>query len=302
VCGNGVVEAGEECDPPGTGCTGTCQIDPDVCPEGVGTLTCGETVMGDSAAAGSTDVNMTYSCSPFGYSGNEVAYTFISPVATTVTFALGALTGDLDLFVLTGAPACATTTCVDGSFNAGTASESVTVAVAAGVPYYVVADGYAGATSTFTLTVTCGDGSCADPFPVDASGPMSVDIVVDTCPGGSDSTSPALGDCTAGGADGPDLVYRLDLGYAADVSLDLVDFDGSVAIDVVLYVRDVCTSGGLADAEGCSDDVGGMLRHGHLDLTLAAGSYYVIVDEWLYSDGTGTTYDCGNVWLNITTL
>jgi hypothetical protein len=301
ACPNGVCEAGETC----STCAADCGTCPSPCPQNEGTLACGATVMGNNAMLGSTDLNDMYSCAGWMNTGSEVAYTFIAATSGDVTFDLTALTADLDLFVLSGAPACGPTSCVAVSGAGGFTPESVTVAVTAGETYYVLADGYGAATtSDFMLTATCafpvptGTGTCADPFVIAAStGGYLVDDR-DLCGQVSDSSAPSLSDCTGAG-NGPDVVYRLDLATGGDVSLDLWDNTGLAAIDVVLYLRSSCASSMPGDQLACSNDITLQPRHAHIDTTLAAGSYYVVVDESDYVDGVGQTWSCGVVELTV---
>jgi len=307
-CGDGVVDPGETCDPPAPlSCDASCQII-SACAMDVGTIGCGSVVMGTNSMMGSTTMVSSWTgCPGFtGESGPEVAYTFVAPFDESVTFTLSDLGADLDLGVLTGAPECDPSTCVDFSYSGGTTPENVgPLSTLAGQPYYVVIDGFGGGMGAYTLSATCaapppppitGLGSCADPFVIDGS--SSFTLVDDryTCAAGDDSTAPAISDCAGAGV-GPDLVYRLDLAFAASVTLDLWDNDGTVAIDTVAYVRDSCGGTGTT-TYGCSDDVAGQPRHAHLDLALAAGSYFIWVDESDAVTGLGT-WTCGNVELTL---
>jgi hypothetical protein len=308
-CGDGVVNPGETCDPPdGVSCDASCQII-SACAMDVGTIGCGSVVSGTNTMAGSTDVVDAWTGCPtvVGESGAEVAYAFVSPFSEYVTFDVTGLGADLDLAVLTGPPQCDPSTCIDFSNNSGLTPESVgPLETVGGQPYYVVIDGYASAASAYTLSATCtgplpppitGTGSCADPFVIDGSSAFALIDDRLTCAGGDDSTAPSLADCTGAG-NGPDLVYRLDLGFDASVSLDLWDNDGTAGIDVVLYLGTTCGGGEL----DCNDDVGGQPRHAHLDTTLLAGVYYLTIDESLYTDGGGVMFTCGTTELTITAM
>ncbi|HEV8322787.1 MAG TPA: hypothetical protein VG389_14310 [Myxococcota bacterium] len=310
-CGNGMVDPGESCDPPAPGtCDSSCQII-SACGADVGTFTCGDVVMGTNSMVGSTSVTSSYSGCPgfIGESGPEVAYTFVTPVDQTVTFNLTGLSADLDLGLLTGPPPCDPSTCIDFSYSGGLTAENVgPVTALAGQPYYVIVEGFGGSMGSFTLSASCaappppppsGTGTCADPFVLDGSASFTLIDDRNTCTAGNDSSAPALSDCTGAG-NGGDLVYRLDLAFAASVTLDFWDNDGTVPIDTVLYVRSACSSTTAASQLACNDDTGGQPRHAHLDLMLAAGTYYIIADESDYVDaGTGASWTCGNVELTV---
>jgi len=160
VCGNGVVEPGEQCDAVNVACDGACQVSASACAAGVGALMCGSTVSGSNDMAGSTDLASDYGseCANHGVlgeTGPEVAYAFLPAESGLVTFDLGGLSSDLDVAVLAGEPACAPDTCIDGQGSGGSNAEQVTVTVTAGVAIFVVVEGYAGNVSSFTLSATC---------------------------------------------------------------------------------------------------------------------------------------------------
>jgi hypothetical protein len=307
ACGDGNVDTAgpamiEQCDPPGGACDAGCQVSAADCAQGIGGLVCGGVVSGNNGMVGSTDVDVAYACIGYTESGPEVAYAFLSPVDTSVTFMLSGLAADLDLMVLSGAPACDAATCVAVSDRAGTADELVTLNAVAGVSYYLVVEGYAGATSDFTLAAACqapaptGAGTCASPYLVDLAGPGAASYFVDLCGAGDDSSAPALADC-AGAGIGEDVVYQLDLGFDAALSLDLNDFDAVAAVDAVLYLRSVCASTAGGAQLACNDDVNGTVRHAHVDTMLAAGTYYLVADSSNYTDAFGGIFACGTVRL-----
>jgi hypothetical protein len=131
---------------------------------------------------------------------------------------------------------------------------------------------------------------------VAAPGPTATSFDVSTCGAGDDLDAPPVGDCDPG-ANGADLVYRIDLGTASTVTLDLQDVDPGASVDTVVYVRADC--GASTGMQFCSDDFGS-LGHSHLDLFLAAGTWYVIVDSYDYTSGNGTAFGCGDVHLAVT--
>ena len=107
--------------------------------------------------AGSTDVMDFYSCNSVDYTGPEYAYSFSTPDTKQVTVTLTGMSADLDLLVLEGS-SCYPTDCIAVSDYAGTTDEEVTFTAAAGVDYRIVVDGYAGATSSYTVELACSDG------------------------------------------------------------------------------------------------------------------------------------------------
>ena len=148
VCGS--------CDPGQLCSAGTCE---DLTPLA---LTCDAQVMGTNVG-GSTLWN-AYNCSPYDATGPEVVYALTPETTGPVALAFNraadaggvALTGDVEIYVL--APPYGEDDCVPNGFGD---SETV-VTLTAGVPYYVVIDGFHGATSDYALSVDC-ENECADP-------------------------------------------------------------------------------------------------------------------------------------------
>jgi hypothetical protein len=71
----------------------------------------------------------------------------------------------------------------------------------------------------------------------------------------------------------PDRVYRFELGARAHVALTL----STPAWDGVLVVRRACVEGGGAGEVRCNNDFEDT-HHSKIDMTLDAGTYYVVVD------------------------
>lgn len=129
----------------------TCEDAPDCVPWA--TLTCGETRSGSNADSGVQQTSF-YGCSEYVYSGPEVVFTLTTTVTETVSLSLTGLSGDLDLYAL-ASTACDGSGCLAGSTNPYSSDESVAYAATAGVATTVVIDGWEGAVSNYTLTVSC---------------------------------------------------------------------------------------------------------------------------------------------------
>ena len=92
--------------------------------------------------------------------------------------------------------------------------------------------------------------------------------------------------------------------------LDLRDDDGSAAVDTVMYLLDEC--GDPMSQLACDDDVpcsesdvrcsdsdrGVQVRQSIIDVVLDPGTYYVVVDSFLYTRSDGS-FTCGQVRLDI---
>ena len=114
-------------------------------------ISCGSSVAGNNAQSGSTQRITSYACQPDrDESGPEYTYVFTATESVQATFSLTNTTGDVDLFVLYGAGGM----CQAGSCLAY-GDTSVVLNAQAGRVYYVVVDGYQGATADYSLDVQC---------------------------------------------------------------------------------------------------------------------------------------------------
>ena len=151
---------------------------PAFCTPAAGAPGCGTGAGGANDAGGSTDVVGSYACATWDYSGPEYAYTFTAATTEPVTATLTGLGADLDLFVLDAS--CNPGSCLTHSENSMTSDETVTFDATAGTTYTVVVDGYLGATSAFTLSMSCTGGT---PPPPPGAPDLSMDISIDDIPG-----------------------------------------------------------------------------------------------------------------------
>ena len=129
------------------------------------TLSCGDLDTWANNGSGSTAAITSYPCLPWSYSGPEYTYVFDAPGNTHVQLSLSGLSADLDLIVLrdTGT-GCNSGGCISHNVAGGSDSELVKLGVLAGHRYYVVVDGYTGATSPYTVQLTC-DGPLFEDVP-----------------------------------------------------------------------------------------------------------------------------------------
>ncbi|MBK8706752.1 MAG: T9SS type A sorting domain-containing protein [Saprospiraceae bacterium] len=116
-------------------------------------LTCGQPFSYNNIN-GNDDVSL-YGCDNNIYNvennGPEVVHYFTTTSAGPVTINLTGLSANLELFLLRS---CDRGDCVTFSQNPGNSSEQISTYLPAGT-YYVVVDGYNGATSNYNLTVNC---------------------------------------------------------------------------------------------------------------------------------------------------
>jgi cysteine-rich repeat protein len=154
-CGDGVIQSGEECDDGNTnnddGCDFSCQIEAGVCLP-VLEAVCNSSDSWSTTLAGSTDNVDGYSCNDWDESGREYAYAFAPATTTTMTINLTPETGvDLDLFVLTddGNGFCQSGECTLVGDN------SVSATFTGGEVYWIVVDGFAGAEGDYEIDFVC---------------------------------------------------------------------------------------------------------------------------------------------------
>tara|TARA_Y100001968_G_scaffold322549_2_gene358797 strand:+ start:98 stop:1099 length:1002 start_codon:yes stop_codon:yes gene_type:complete len=152
VCGSGADEDGDglvDCDDSDCATAVQCQL-PSTC-NAVWSLSCGESDSWSNDGVGSTQAISSYSCSGWNASGPEYTYEFIASASGNVDVTLSGLNGvDLDLFVLDGSSGvCNESNCSDFGNN------SVSFSAVAGETYFLVVDGFAGATGSYDIEVSC---------------------------------------------------------------------------------------------------------------------------------------------------
>ena len=262
-------------------------------------FTCASPAIGDTAAdAAATSVVDDYDCANFTMSGPEVAYEFVAPSAGEYTVTLGGLQSDLDLFYLDGSSYCDPTACLEASNAGGNNDEHITVTAAADERFVFVIDGYDGASSTYSLDVSCGSGDDDDATGDDDDVADDDDIADDddatssgTCVGGDalTCTDPlAQGDntgeannaesysCVGYNLNGPEVVYEFVAPSGGDYTIVLDD----LTADLDLFVLD--GSSGTCDPSACMDssNAGGNTAE-TIELVASANEvFYVVVDGW----------------------
>ena len=290
-------------------CTGDPACPSTVC-QAQAVLPCNGTVNGNSAG-GSNEVN-NYSCTNWANSGPEAVYALTSPATGTVTVDLTGLSADVDLFVTAAdGTACDPDACLDASGEYDLASEQVQFSAQAGTTYYVVVDGWQGATSSFSLSSTCpaaatevvcndgsdddGDGlvDCADSDCAADPACQDVECEVDeTLACGeqvSGSTSGAQNGvnqyaCVTWPNSGPERVYQFTAGATEQATFRLTDHNA----DLDLYLT--TGSGGGCDPTGCLGySAESDTTDEEITFDVVSGTtYYLVVDGY---DGAVSAYN-----------
>ena len=115
---------------------------------------CGEIRMHDTTVEGRPDTFRGYGCTQRFESGRETIYTFRAPVACRVTATLSNLSTDLDLFALRAADPLTCEKVSSTPLDLQTI-EQITFDAAAGSTRFLVVDGYAKSTGSYTLELSC---------------------------------------------------------------------------------------------------------------------------------------------------
>ncbi len=157
---------------------GTCDEPVGPC-EPVRTLTCGDSVSGRNDGSGHTSDHWFYGCEEWTYSGSEIAYEILTDRSEPVTVSVTGLSADLDLYLLSST-SCDGSGCLASSSESESSDESATANATAEVPLVAVIDGFEGAASGFTLTVSCDGGLPGQDTDTDTRGPT--DTAPDTTP------------------------------------------------------------------------------------------------------------------------
>jgi hypothetical protein len=164
TCGNGVLDPGEECDPPnGVDCDNNCQtINPsgplnDDCsnalPVGTGTFAF------DSTGATTDGPNEPNQCNFFNYTqvGNDVWFAFTAPCTSTATIGLCSSSFDTKVAVYTGGNCpggSSASACNDDACGGGQNVQSqIIMPVVGGQTYLIRIGGYNGATGQGVLSI-----------------------------------------------------------------------------------------------------------------------------------------------------
>jgi hypothetical protein len=134
TCGNCPADCGQ--------CQGSCAP--------AATLACGASLSYSLTQPGVTDSVEAYSCNEFPYPGPEYTYAFEASCDGIATVTLSKETSATDVMVLSEEGAgCDPTECVAFGFS------SASFDTDAGGTYYVVIDGYGGASGSYTLAISC---------------------------------------------------------------------------------------------------------------------------------------------------
>jgi hypothetical protein len=237
----------------------------------IGNLGCGDVVTGSNDMAGSTDQQTEFCGNPLGpgWHGPEVAWLFSPQDSGLVDITLTGLSEDLDIMVLVQEPdGCDENDCEAAGWNPPPQPEQMDWYAFSGVPYYIVIDGWNGAISNFTMTITCtpsSESECADGLDNDADGTTDcadvdclgdlacpetncTDLVDNDADGFADCSDP---DCFSAPTCLPELNCIDSLDNDLDGATDCDDSDCAAA--AICQPESNCSDGLDNDADGSAD-------------------------------------------------
>lgn len=116
-------------------------------------ISCGQTLAANSDFGG--DLEEAYSCLDNLLNGKEVYFQFENPENQDIIITLGGLTSDLELLLLNDS--CDPDGCLRSSDRTGTVDEVIYWENMPAGTYYLVVEGYLEASSSFLLSIECGD-------------------------------------------------------------------------------------------------------------------------------------------------
>jgi hypothetical protein len=144
----------------------------------------------------------------------------------------------------------------------------------------------------WTTQACLGDIPCA----VAVAGTVTPDDtrILDLCGAGNDQNwiTQSNDGCFGGDVNGEDVIVRLQILQAGIFSIDLTDADPARTIDPAIYLRTICND--PLTQFNCEDDITSSDKNAHMDVALAAGTYFMVIDSFA-SGSTG----CGMVQLAI---
>ncbi len=280
-CANGEFDCADGIDNDGDGqidcADGDCSADIACVSTGacnpVANVSCGSVVSGSNNMAGSTNQQDEYcGFNPAGWSGPEISWLFTPPADGFVDVTLTGLTADLDIQALVqDGNGCDPDDCEANGWNPPPQPEQMDWFAFAGTPYYILIDGWQGAVSNFTMTITCtplNEVDCSDGIDDDQDGFADCDDIdclgsaacpETNCTDGVDNDADGFIDCNDVNCFGtltciPEFLCTNGLDDDADGDIDCDDSDCvSDPACLITGPETLCSNGLDDDADGLTD-------------------------------------------------
>ena len=315
-CANGELDCADGIDNDGDGLVdcndGDCSADINCVATGacnpIGNLSCGDVISGSNSMAGSTNIQDEYcGFNPAGWSGPEVSWLFTPPADGFVDVTLTGLTADLDIQALVqDGNSCDPNDCEANGWNPPPQPEQMDWFAFAGTPYYILIDGWQGAVSNFTMTITCtplNEIDCSDGIDDDQDGLADCDDIdclgdaacpETNCTDGVDNDADGFIDCNDTDCFGtvtciPEFLCTNGLDDDSDGDTDCDDSD--CANDPACFVPSTETD----CANGIDDDQDGFTDCADADCAADPNCVVTpeVCDNGVDDDGDGFT-DCAD--------
>ena len=227
-------------------------------------------------------------CTGYTASGPDRAYAVAIQPGDQLQVTATPMGFDTSLYVVSSC-ANVTGTCVAGSDRGTTTPESVAPVFQQAGTYYVIVDGYAGASGQGTLSAQIRRGeTCADAYAVPPTGGTFHGTTAGyTHDLGAES---GTGSCTGFSQTGPDAVYLVTLAHNQRINASL-----NTTWDAALYLITDCAQSATSCVAG--RDAGNPETITFQNTSGQARSYYLVVDSWRPS--TPTVPREGNYTLTI---
>lgn len=220
---------------------------------------------------GSGNEASNYSTSGWDESGEDYVYQFMAPAGAEFSVAGTFVGGDLDLAFLDGLTVTAGTAQDDW----GVADNGLTASgLLAATPYYLVVDGYAGASGTFDLDVTVSIPAPGVPLSAMSIGTLNGPVDSGAGDTGIGSTDDLSNNGYAPGSwSGADDVWTINW-PGGDLVLDLLFTNANGDIDLFLFDGTDPATNGIDSSMTVTDNEQIAIAG------LAAGTYYASIDGW----------------------
>ncbi len=235
-------------------------------------LQCGKYVQSDNATGCNNTVIGPYcGFKDANYTGREKIYKVIVPSRSTIYLSLWHLSADLDMFLLRS---CNINDCISSStFVGDTISERISATLDVGT-YYLVIDGWGGATSGYQLDYTCvaapvgtstGELDCTTATPLTCGQTLTGT----TATASNNVVGPYCGYyCNYSGNE---RIFSLNVLVTSTVTINLSGLTG----DLDMFLLSAC------DRQSC---IGNSTYSGNgneqITKTLTPGTYYIVIDGY----------------------
>jgi len=243
-------------------------------------IQCGQTVTGSNQSLCFNTVTGGYCGTNYNlYTAAEKVYRFTVTSTQNVQVQMSGLSADLDLFLLRSCCAgdCVAKSDLPPQYTTETVSANLTPGT-----YYIVIDGWSGASCSFNLTLTCstttGQPDCFNAVPLTCN----QTVTSSTASGTNNIVGPYCNSFCNYGAN--EKVYSIDIATRSTVSIVASGFSG----DLDMFLLGACNRNSCYAVSGNAGASGESIA-----TTLDPGKYYVVLDGYAGAVSPfSLTYSC----------